>query len=172
MPHGSFWLKGSILWPPVPGRIETRSKARWRRIAIGHGAAGGGRAGAVSRNRGNTIVVGTGRPAWRRRRRRSHGRRTWRWRDDARRGLGRWISPCSSAQDLIELFLVKVGQGWNTAASVFSKDLDQTCDEEFLLPVTLGFPVVGLAQSHEKTVVASPCAIVRGDIGARVRLDC
>lgn len=82
-----------------------------------------------------------------------------------------WDSFLGTAEDLVQLALVEVGESWDTAASVLSKDLDHARDEELLLPVALGFPVIGLAHSDEEAIIPCPLTKVGRDIGAGVGLD-
>lgn len=83
--------------------------------------------------------------------------------------IGSLLAGCApsggSAEDLIELALVEIGQGGHPTAGVLAVYLDETGNEELLLLVSLCLPVVGLAQCDEKAVVASPLS----EIGRGVR---
>ena len=77
----------------------------------------------------------------------------------------------STAQHLIELALIEAGQDGRPASSVFVVDLDEAGNEELLLLVCLGLPVVWLAQRYEEPDISSPFSVVRIDRRARVGLD-
>lgn len=82
--------------------------------------------------------------------------------------LARSTPSGGSAEDLVELALVEVGQGGDPTAGVFAVYFNQTCNEEFLLLVSLCLPIIRLPQCDEKAIVSSPLSEVGRGVGASI----
>lgn len=91
------------------------------------------------------------------------------WR--CRLSLGSGCSSLGTALNLFELKRVEARERRHAAARVLAIDLEQTGNEETLLFVGLGLPVVRLAQRDEEAHIPGPGAEIGVHVGGGVGLQ-